>query len=272
MSAKEWDDLHIDTELDDSIDDSTNTQVVDAQMQRILESFSQMPQPEEGESVRDHLRKLDALLEAPKEEILETRATQIKECLGLPEAYQALRQARWPTGVQCTDCHSSHVRRLPQSPLASEHNHRYRCLDCRLEFNDDEGIAGGDSEGTSSLSVWMQCWYLMGCTDSLSYIAHCLGLDLHHVEWMVQRLKSLLGHYATPKTNLEIETAEAQSETLGERLKAALLSHDEILDANIATVPTDTGEYRRQQHLRRHLSASTEPVTPNVNVSPKRKS
>jgi transposase-like protein len=273
MSIKNWTDLQIQETVDAESVDPLDVQTMDAQLQRVRESLGDTaPAPIEN-TIRSHLETLDGLLEAPPEDAPDARAAQIKEMMQLPEAYQALRQARWPTGVHCTDCHSNNIRRLPQLPLDSEHNHRYRCLECRLEFNDDAGIIGGDDTGSASISVWMQCWYLMGCTDSLSYIAHCLGVDLHHVEWMVQRLKTILGNYTTPnKLHLTIEADEAQNNALNEQLRSELLAHYEVLNANVSTVPQDTGEYRRQQHLRRHLSASTEPAIaePNLSSSPKR--
>ncbi len=271
MSIKDWKGIQPQEAVGSVSNDPLDVQTMDAQLARIRQSLGDTPPVPIENAVRRHLEVLDALLDMPPEDAPDARAAQIKEMMQLPEAYQALRQARWPTGVHCTDCHSNNIRRLPQLPSDSEHNHRYRCLDCRLEFNDDNGIVGGDT-GDASISVWMQCWYLMGCTDSLSYIAHCLDLDLHHVEWMVERLKTILGA-TTPKFNLNTEADKAQNKALNEQLRAELLAHSEALDANVSTVPQDTGEYRRQQHLRRHLSASTEPTMagPHLSSSPKRK-
>lgn len=274
MSLKNWQDIQVQEAIGSESGDPLDVQTMDAQLARIRQSLGDTPPTPSEDSVRRHLQTLDALLEAPPEDAPDARAAQIKETLKLPEAYQALRQARWPTGVHCIGCHSNNIRRLPQLPLDSEHNHRYRCLDCRLEFNDDDGIVGGDTGDDASISVWMQCWYLMGCTDSLSYIAHCLGLDLHHVEWMIQRLKTILGTYTTPKINLDAEADEAQNKALNEQLRAELLAHREALGGgDVTTVPHETGEHRRQQFLRRHLIASTEPAVagPNVNSSPRRK-
>ena len=273
MSVKNWKGIQLQEAVGSVSDDPLDVQTMDAQLARIRQSLGDTPPVPIEDSVRRHLEVLDRLLDMPAEDAPDARAAQIKEMMQLPEAYQALRQARWPTGVHCTDCHSNNIRRLPQLPSDSEHNHRYRCLDCRLEFNDDDGIVGGDTTGDASITVWMQCWYLMGCTDSLSYIAHCLGLDLHHVECMVERLKTLLGTYTTPKLNLDMEADEAQNKALNEQLRAELLAHREVLGGgDVTNVPQDTGEYRRQQHLRRHLSASTEPAIagPNLSSSPKR--
>ncbi len=275
MSVKNWENVQIQEAVGSVSGDPLDVHTMDAQLARIRQSLGDTPPAPIEDSVRRHLEALDALLEAPPEESPDARAAQIKETMQLPEAYQALRQARWPSGVHCTDCHSNNIRRLPQLPLDSEHNHRYRCVDCRLEFNDDDGVVGGDTGDDASISVWMQCWYLMGCTDSLSYIAHCLGLDLHHIEWMVQRLKTVLGSYTNPKLNPNLEADEAQNKALNEQLRTELLAHREALGGggDVSTVPQDTGEYRRQQHLRRHLSASTEPAVagPNLSSSPKRK-
>ncbi len=254
--------------------DPLDTGTMEAQMQRIRHSLDKTtPSSSQEDAVLDRLHALDALLETSlnenEEDALDARATHIKDYIGVPEAYQALRQARWPTGIHCTGCHSDNIRRLPQLPSDSEHNHRYRCLDCRLEFNDDDGIVGGDEGGASSLSIWMQCWYLMGWTDSLSYIAHSLGLDLKHVEWMVQRLRDILGHATTPQLNLSLEADAAQNDAFSERLKAALLAH-EASSADPTGVPKNTEETRRLLNLRRNLNASTDPTVP-VSSAPKRK-
>jgi len=275
MSVKNCENVQFQKAVGSASGDPLDVQTMDAQLERIRQSLGDAPPAPIEDSVRRHLEVLDALLEVPPENAPDARAAQIKAMMKLPEAYQALRQARWPIGVHCTGCHSNNIRRLPQLPLDSEHNHRYRCLDCRLEFNDDDGIVGDDT-GDASISVWMQCWYLMGCTDSLSYIAHCLDLDLHHVEWMMQRLKTMLGTYTNPKLNLNKEADEAENKALNEQLRTELLAHREALGGggDVTGVPKETGEYRRQQHLRRHLSASTEPAvatSPNVSSSPRRK-
>ncbi len=243
----------------------------------------------------EKLQSLTSVLAEPKEVDLERRARTIQEHIGLAEAYQALRQHRWSSGVYCTHCGSHRVQSLPaetdnasapQAIPASTHstpepstvhrfqaqlaalqhptepavtqalNHRYYCLDCQTTFQDDDAITGAGGAHGTSVQIWMQCWYLMGCTDSLSHIAQLLGLDLANVEWISERLKTLFSMHA-PRTSNAAQVERAASVARAQKFESDLLAAQEHLDANIAGVPFDTTEYRRQQRIRRTLSGDT---------------
>ncbi len=237
-------------------------------------NFSQQTESErarvENENIIHNLQILKCILEEPKETTLESRFAKIQEHLGTPEAYETIRQERWQPNIHCPSCQSTHIQRLAQLPSKSSHNHRYRCLDCQLEFNDDTETP--IETGVPPLNVWMQCWYLMGCTDSLSYIAHKLNLDLSLIEVMVLQLQRTFG---LEKPLSRFQTSEdwrKQTVHLRAQLQDDLLKQSEQFNANVATAPKDTTEFRRQQNLRRHLSASTHPpstTTPSSGKKPK---
>lgn len=214
----------------------------------------------QSETVHANLQLLQDLLSEPKEEAPELRFTQIKQHLGTAECHETVRQERWQPKIRCPKCQSSKIKRVAQLPGKSPNNHRYRCLNCDTEFNDDTDTPM--EKGLPPLNIWMQCWYLMGCTESLSFIAHKLGLDMSIVELMVRELKKLF-NANQPLSKLSKETEwHKQALDMRKQLKEDLLKNYERLNANIATQPKDTTEFRRQQNLRRDLSTTPTPPSP----------
>ncbi len=83
----------------------------------------------------------------------------------------------------------THVKRLALEEQKSKEIYKYRCLDCKKTFNDDSETK--IEEGVPPLRTWMLCWYLLGCTSSVQYIAAKLGLNIKTVELMIQHLQRL---------------------------------------------------------------------------------
>lgn len=160
--------------------------------------------------------------------------------------------------VVCPNCHANNLKRLAQLPSESPHNHRYRCLECLLEFSDDSGtpLEGGQPP----INIWIQCWYLMGCTDSLTYIAAKLNLDLTTVERMAQQLKRIFSVQKPITRSLDFDSWRKESEGQVKQLKDDLVKQYELLDANVAVTPKDSAEFRRQQNLRRTLEPTLDPT------------
>jgi transposase-like protein len=222
----------------------------------------------QSEQVLNNLKALKEILEQPKEEMPELRFTKINQHLGDPECHETVRQDRWPENIRCPSCHSTQLKRLAQLPPKSSLNHRYHCLACGLEFNDDSGTPL--EKGVPPLNIWMQCWYLMGCTDSLSYIAIKLNLDISMVEVMARQLRKIFNAQKPLTHFLEFDEWNKQAVQLRKQLKDDLLKQYELLDANVATTPKDTTEFRRQQNLRRTLSSSASTEPPSVTPGKKR--
>jgi len=225
--------------------------------QAILEAFQKNElESLQLESVFSNLQSLKNIVNQPKEEAPGLRFSKINQHLSTPETYETVRQERWDE-ISCPKCKSTHLKRMAQIPPQSPHNHRYHCLDCDTIFNDDTGTAM--ARGLPPLNIWMQCWYLLGCTDSLNYIAVKLGLDLPTIEVMVRQLQKTF-NAKQPLVKLKnFEDWNKQSNQLRVQLKHDLLAQYERLNANIATVPKDTAEHRRQENLRRDPSLSTPP-------------
>lgn len=209
----------------------------------------------------NNLKALKELVDKPKEENLEVRFQKINQYLGEAETHETVRRDRWPVSINCPSCQSNNLKRLMQTSSKSSHNHRYQCLNCGLEFNDDDEAP--IEKGIPPINIWMQCWYLMGCTDSLNYIAAKLNLDIGVVETMVRHLQKLFNAQKPLTQFLKYEEWDKQSQHMRNQLKADLLKQYEFLDANIATAPKDTTEFRRQQNLRR-MASTTEPPSPTI--------
>jgi transposase-like protein len=229
--------------------------------EQVLNDFQQVELENlEKENLAAKLKSLKDIVDQPKEEKPEIRFTQIKQQLGPSETHETVRQERWPQDINCPKCQSTHLKRLPPLPSKSAHNHRYECLNCGNIFNDDSGTPM--EQGIPPLNIWMQCWYLMGCTDSLNFIAHKLGLDITIVEMMVDRLqKTFLAQKPLTKF-MGFDEWSKQSQHLRAQLKEDLIREYELLNANVATVPKDTAEFRRQQNIRRELTPSILPPSP----------
>lgn len=220
-----------------------------------------------SDNMLNNLKALQNALEQPKEELPELRFTQvIKKQLGEVEAHETVRQDRWPENIRCPNCQSINLKRIVQVPPSPVTNHRYRCLDCDEVFSDDSGTPF--EKGVPPLNVWMQCWYLMGCTDSLNYITAKLNLDFATVEAMVRQLRKIF-NAQKPLTNfLKYEDWNKQADLLRKQLQEELLKQYEQLDANVATAPKDSAEFRRQQIRRRTGETSIEPSS---TIGPKKK-
>jgi transposase-like protein len=212
----------------------------------------------QSEDILKNLIALRSLIKEPKEEAPDSRATEIKASVGVPESFETIRQERGYPHIHCPNCNATNLKRLAQLPSQSPHNHRYRCLECLSEFNDDSGSPL--ETGQPPINIWMQCWYLMGCTDSLTYIAAKLNLDLTTIERMTQQLKRIFNAQKPLTRFLDFDTWRTQSEGQFKQLKEDLIKQYELLDANVAITPKDSTEFRRQQNLRRTLTPTLDPT------------
>ncbi len=141
----------------------------------------------------DVLFNLSALKEttAPTntEANLEHKAEAIRNHLGIEESGETLRQERWQGKVTCPFCTSTQIKRLAVDEQPSKEIYKYLCLKCKKTFNDDS--ESKIEAGLPPLHTWMFCWYLLGSTDSLQFIANKLGLSVTTVEMMIQHMQRL---------------------------------------------------------------------------------
>jgi transposase-like protein len=214
------------------------------------------------DAVKENLKNLKKWVDEPKEPKPDLRFFHIKNHLKTPEVYETLRQERWQPMIHCPQCQSYNVNRLVQIPPQPPENHRYRCQDCFFEFNDDTGTPLGES-GPPTIQTWIECWYLWGCTDSLNYIAHRLGLDIHTVERMLYLLQKLF-KAERPLSRLEKSPKlEEQSQKLKERFKLEIQKTYERLNMQLSNIPTDTQQNRQRETIRRHGR-----LDPNLELKP----
>jgi len=227
----------------------------------------------QNEKLYQNLSELKNLVEGESEKVpLDVRFMQINKYLGLEEkeatkktegtplAHETVRHERWPNNIHCPTCQSVNLKRLAQLPPTSQNKHRYRCLDCGTLFNDDSDTPL--EHGIPPINVWMQCWYLMGCGLPINYIAKKLNVDLSTVEMMTQQLKRTFNAEKPLTRFMGFDEWNKQAESLRRQLKEDLLRLYERLNANVATAPKDTVEFRRQQNLRRELKVTPEPPSP----------
>jgi hypothetical protein len=169
--------------------------------------------------------------------------------------------------IYCPNCQSTHLKPIVQLISHCAYNHQYRCLNCDIEFNEHPNPSAPLEKPLPPLNIWMQCWYLMGCTESLSYIANILHLELALVEFMALQLQKTFNIVKPDIQMLDFEEWDKNTAQIRKQLIEDLIKQEELLNSNIATMPHNTNEFRRQQNLRRTLNANTEPPIPIINYS-----
>ena len=102
------------------------------------------------------------------------------------KCYAAVRQYRWPAGVECPHCGSKIVSKRGKHDQHPERQ-RYCCSDCKKEFDD---LTGSIFSGRHQpLRVWVSCLYLMGLNLSNQQIAKELNLHKDDVQKMTSELR-----------------------------------------------------------------------------------
>ena len=110
----------------------------------------------------------------------------IKQLIDEVHCYQTVRELRWPDGVACPSCESTHVikRGFDDTEPARQ---RYECHDCDQRFDDlTDTIFAGHHQ---PLKVWILCLYFMGLNVSNEHIAQELSLDESDVYHMTAQLR-----------------------------------------------------------------------------------
>jgi len=97
-----------------------------------------------------------------------TVQVNIKNLIDDGQCYQTVRELRWPDGIKCPSCESTHVikRGFDDTELARQ---RYECTDCHTRFDDlTDTIFAGHHQ---PLKVWVLCLYFMGLNLSNGHSA-----------------------------------------------------------------------------------------------------
>lgn len=193
-----------------------------------------------------HLAALKRITSVHKRDKPDKALEEIQQHLGEAESSETLRQERWHGTVVCIYCNSKHVKRVATQQQKSPHNHKYLCLDCGETFNDDS--ATKIEAGVPPLNTWMLCWYLLGCTNSLQYIAGKLGLSMATIEMMINHLQKLFQSEQPLTHMLSFEDWAAQHGIKYKPVIEAALAKQTVLHGlDFAGVAKDTGEYRRMK-------------------------
>jgi transposase-like protein len=113
-------------------------------------------------------------------------AGQHKNLIDEVQCYQTVRELRWPDGIACPSCQSTHVIKRgfdDTEPIRQ----RYECHDCDKRFDDlTDTIFAGHHQ---PLKVWILCLYFMGLNISNEQIAHELALNGSDVQQMTAQLR-----------------------------------------------------------------------------------
>jgi transposase-like protein len=110
----------------------------------------------------------------------------IKKLIDDAQCYQAVRELRWPDGVECPSCESKQV--IKRGFNDTEPNRqRYECIDCHTRFDDlTDTIFAGHHQ---PLKVWILCLYFMGLNLSNDQIGEELALNSSDVHQMTTELR-----------------------------------------------------------------------------------
>jgi transposase-like protein len=122
------------------------------------------------------------------------------------KCYEVLRGLRWPEGVLCPQCGSSHVSQQGRDTTQPARR-KYRCGDCGRHFDDLTGtIFAGRHQ---PLAAWIGCLYLMGLNRSNRQIAQELGLNEDDAQRMTEQLRTgIVASEPTPRLSGEVECDE----------------------------------------------------------------
>jgi len=200
-----------------------------------------------------HLAALKRITSQHKREKPDSAFEEIKQHLGEAESSETLRQERWRGTVTCIYCNSKHIKRVSKEQQKSARNHKYLCLDCDKTFNDDSETS--IETGIPPLNNWMLCWYLLGCTNSLQYIAGKLGLSMATIEMMVHQMQKLFKSDQPLTHMLSFEEWSAQHGIKYKPvIEAAIAKQTVLYGMDITGVAKDTGEYRRMKDRSRGVA------------------
>jgi len=122
------------------------------------------------------------------------------------KCFEAVRNLRWPSEVQCPHCQSNHIVKRGKDD-AQEHRQRYECKSCDKRFDDLTGtVFAGHHQ---SLKVWIIFLYFMGLNLSTAQIAKELSLNKDDAYYMSNILRTgVVENKSEPELTGEVECDE----------------------------------------------------------------
>lgn len=194
-----------------------------------------------------NLSDLKNTISEPKIDNPDVAAQKIQEHLHEAESGETFRIERWHGVVKCPSCKSEKVKRLAIDEQKSKDIYRYRCLSCNESFNDDTETKL--ETGVPSMHTWMFCWYLLGVTNSVQYIATKLNLNVATVELMIQHMRRLFQANEPLKHVLSFdEWAISHGKGYKTALQEALAKQVERFRGFSVGQESDTAEVRRAKN------------------------
>lgn len=192
------------------------------------------------------LSELKEIVSQQKQESPDEVALKIEHVLGDLETSETLRQERWHISLHCPYCNSQDVKRLALDKQENKTNYKYLCLTCNETFNDDS--ATDIAQGVPPIHSWMFCWYLLGCTSSLQYIATKLGLRIATVEMMIQHMQKLFKSDAPLKNFMSFdEWVLKHGKNYKIIIQQAIKKQTEMFRGFSLEQPSDTAEMRKSK-------------------------
>jgi transposase-like protein len=243
----------------DTYDKNNNDKIVEA-AKKMLDGYL-----DANKSIRPstlfNLSKIKEETNKPKQDSPDAAFAIIQNHLGNAESSETLRIERWQDQVRCPYCNSNDIKRLSVVDQKSEDIYTYLCLACNSTFNDDSET---EFEGpTPPLNTWMMCWYLLGCTNSLQYIASKLGLSVSAVEVMVRHMQKMFNAQQPMKNFLSFEEWSAQHGTHYQKvLEKALDKIAERMRGYSVGQEQDTAEVRKQRTRAEKDAGANKPFAP----------
>lgn len=126
-----------------------------------------------------NLKSLKHLRELPRGTQVDSRIAAIQALLKDKEIFRTIHSMRWPEGIVCPRCASTHVVKREPPQEAEDQRWFFECLSCKGQgrtsaFDDLTGLPF--AETISAIRQWVLCWYLLGFC-SISQISKVLGIS-----------------------------------------------------------------------------------------------
>lgn len=139
-------------------------------------------------NLEKNLKSLKHLRELPRGTHVDSRIAAIQSLLKDKEIFRTIHNLRWPEGVVCPTCASTHIVRREPPQDSEDQRWYFECLSCKgqgraSDFDDLTGLPFADS--ISALRQWVLCWYLLGFC-SIAQISKVLGISPEVVMQLAQ--------------------------------------------------------------------------------------